>query len=993
MPSSPVGLFITSTATDASNNTSELSDFIEVTPPTIESTGLTGLAWLRQFGSSNSTQAFGISAHASGVYVAGRTNGALPGQSQQGGLDAFVRQYDVDGNEIWTHQFGSPGFRVDEVLGISVHDSGVYVAGRTNGALPGQSQDGFSFDAFVRKYDFDGNELWTRQFGTSGFDAASGISVHDSGVYVAGETFGALPGQSSGGNGDAFLRKYDLDGNETWTHQFGSGASEAASAISVHDSGVYVAGQSNSPQSSAFPPFGVFVHKYDLDGNELWARQFGSSGLDEARGISVHASGVYTAGTTNGTLPGQTYQGGFFDAFVHKYDLDGNEIWIRQFGSSGFDQAFAISAHASGVYVAGSTDEALPGQIIKGKTDAFIRTYDFDGNEVRTREFGTGGSNHLYGISVDESGVHAAGDVTQGTFPGQTSAGFTDAFVVKFPLDSDGDGILDIVDLLPTEFSDDFDDAPSGTTFGRFLARGDQLVTLTDSPEPPPDDGVLISGDSAGGSAPVLISVCGGAALYSVSPGENVFISTCGSVRTRVISGYVEITHFADDHRTATVTLNEGNAVVFDPTTFTITADPGNDNALEIATEGGVFLLPPGESLTLPPLDHFLCYDAKSSMVCAADSPKNAGRSCKKEKDCGGKEGRTEFCGKFSEVPVFLDDELEAGDFNVKKPEQLCTPAGKDGSGIFDEMTHLEGYKITEEAILETRPPFDSCTECEDGVSSMTLRYLGAQTADIMVEADDGVFPDFFPSVAPNTELSFAGLGMDGKLGDTTRITTGLSETELDTSCSAPAGPGVIFGDGQFEVVAAASAEGGAGMCPVIQVANQFGRVFVEVKKSKRLLVPTAKDLEMPPPMLPENAVDHFKCYDVKAPKLDETIRVSLTDQFHQDRIFDVDKIERLCNPVDKNGEGIKSPESHLLCYQVKLVSGFCSTEADEEFVGRVCKKEQDCGGTANVTSFCELQPKDQTIPGIFLSNQFGEERVDIDKVKEICVPSSATTR
>jgi len=49
---------------------------------------------------------------------------------------------------------------------------------------------------------------WTRQFGTAAFDRAEGISVDASGVYVAGRTNGALPGQTSSGE-DAFVRKYD----------------------------------------------------------------------------------------------------------------------------------------------------------------------------------------------------------------------------------------------------------------------------------------------------------------------------------------------------------------------------------------------------------------------------------------------------------------------------------------------------------------------------------------------------------------------------------------------------------------------------------------------------------------------------------------------------------------------------------------------------------------------------------------------------------------
>src|SRR3989454_5558413 len=88
-------------------------------------------------------------------------------------------------------------------VGIAVDASGVYVAGSINGTLPGQTSAG-SCDAFLRKHDTSGNVLWTRQFGTSGEDEAIAIAVDASGAYVAGRTSGALPGQTNAGTDGSF---------------------------------------------------------------------------------------------------------------------------------------------------------------------------------------------------------------------------------------------------------------------------------------------------------------------------------------------------------------------------------------------------------------------------------------------------------------------------------------------------------------------------------------------------------------------------------------------------------------------------------------------------------------------------------------------------------------------------------------------------------------------------------------------------------------------
>ena len=78
----------------------------------------------------------------------GNTTGALPGYVNEGDYDVFVRKYDVKGDAAWTMQFGSSAH--DELLGIAVDASGVYAAGVTEGALPGQRSHG-SDDAFVVK--------------------------------------------------------------------------------------------------------------------------------------------------------------------------------------------------------------------------------------------------------------------------------------------------------------------------------------------------------------------------------------------------------------------------------------------------------------------------------------------------------------------------------------------------------------------------------------------------------------------------------------------------------------------------------------------------------------------------------------------------------------------------------------------------------------------------------------------------------------------------
>jgi hypothetical protein len=149
-------------------------------------------SWVRQFGTSGLDEAKAVAVDPAGAsYVVGETFGTLPGQTPAGTLDAFIRKYDPSGTELWTRQFGA--WDRDIAWAVAVAPEGhAYVVGQTEGTLPGQHSAG-GLDAFVRKYDPSGSELWTRQFGGAGADVAAGVALDNAGnVYVSGTTSSAL---------------------------------------------------------------------------------------------------------------------------------------------------------------------------------------------------------------------------------------------------------------------------------------------------------------------------------------------------------------------------------------------------------------------------------------------------------------------------------------------------------------------------------------------------------------------------------------------------------------------------------------------------------------------------------------------------------------------------------------------------------------------------------------------------------------------------------
>jgi hypothetical protein len=275
--------------------------------------------WTKQFGTEENDHVNGVAVGEDDeIVVVGITVGSLVGP-EIGSGDGFVRKYDSLGNELWTRQFGSA--ERDEPDGVSVdHDGNVLIVGTTLGALPGYVNAG-QYDAFLCKYDGAGNALWTRQFGTKGVDYGSGVATDTSGsVIVSGSAWYALPGQVNVGGYDAYARKYDASGAEIWTRQFGTKSFEYAGGVAVNDVGdVIVAGSTGG----AFPGYvkgggeaDTFVRKYDEAGNEVWTQQFGSNDTSSGAAVCTDTNGhIFVAGQTIGALPQQTSSGSY-DGFV-----------------------------------------------------------------------------------------------------------------------------------------------------------------------------------------------------------------------------------------------------------------------------------------------------------------------------------------------------------------------------------------------------------------------------------------------------------------------------------------------------------------------------------------------------------------------------------------------------------------------------------------------------------------------------------------------------
>jgi Domain of unknown function (DUF1996) len=382
--------------------------------------------WTTQFGTQRYDLALALAESPDGIAIAGTTTFELPGEDFHQRTDGFVRLIDPQGEELWTDQFGTVG--IDRAMAVATDRTNVFVAGSTDRTLHGQESAG-GVDAFVRAYDLEGNELWTVQFGSAATDEALAVAVDGSGVFVAGTTEGRL-GRLGLGGVDGFISRFDRSGTEIWRRQLGTEGTDRIRSVAVDARGVNVGGTTDGVLgATSAGAIDAFVRHYSRGGRPIWTTQFGTSGSDDLRSIASRRNGIVAAGSTDGAFPDASNEGAL-DGFVRRLDRDGGEIWTRQFGSTEDDVVAGVGITSTGVVVAGSTTGSLPDAALLGETDAFLLKYNAKGALIWTVQFGTDDFDAAHGLAVAPSAAYVGGE-THGTFEGQVYAGDRDVFITK----------------------------------------------------------------------------------------------------------------------------------------------------------------------------------------------------------------------------------------------------------------------------------------------------------------------------------------------------------------------------------------------------------------------------------------------------------------------------------------------------------------------------------------------------------------------------------
>jgi len=243
------------------------------------------------------------------------------------------------GDTLWTRTYG--GGDVEEGWCVQqTHDGGYIIAGHTASFGAG------NYDVYVVKTATNGDTLWTRSYGGGATDRGFFVQqTSDGGYIIAGytESFGA-------GATDVYLLRTDSSGDTLWTRTYGGDQRDYGWEVVVTpDGGFAVAAQTASFGAGRDD---VYLVKTDASGDSLWTRTYGGSSLDYGFSLQHTSDGGYV-------VAGFTYSfgAGGYDLYVVKTDANGNTLWTRTYGGSGYDYARSVRQTTDGGYiVAGYTE-------------------------------------------------------------------------------------------------------------------------------------------------------------------------------------------------------------------------------------------------------------------------------------------------------------------------------------------------------------------------------------------------------------------------------------------------------------------------------------------------------------------------------------------------------------------------------------------------------------------------------------------------------------
>lgn len=307
--------------------------------------------------------------------------------SSQSGYDGYLTKVSEDGEQLWSKYYGS-GY-TDGFYNVINLSSGGYVAigfqNTGNGISTLYAVKTNNLGEPVWSYLGDGMKI------TEGFGI---VETTDKGYIACGYIQ-----DDSQTDRDIYLVKISSQGEKEWEKRYGTKNSksltatydEAYAIIPAGDSGFYITGSLAGNVSCCG---NAYLMKISSAGDSLWSKKY-----SEALGYSMSRlddGNIVICGTIYTTTNGQ-------DAYLVKTDAEGNKLWEKSYGTTGYDFGTGMVVNSDGSFAF----TGFANKTASSTQDILLYKTDASGLVVWAKSFGGDNNEQGFGIVANSDGGYS----------------------------------------------------------------------------------------------------------------------------------------------------------------------------------------------------------------------------------------------------------------------------------------------------------------------------------------------------------------------------------------------------------------------------------------------------------------------------------------------------------------------------------------------------------------------------------------------------------
>lgn len=302
--------------------------------------------------------------------------------------DAFLVKFNEFGLRIWGTYFG--GENLDSATALAIDNfNDIYITGFTysftgiafNCNFQQQLFDGpqYDIDAFVSKFDSNGNLIWGTYAGGENIDRFNAIAVKNNYLVVAGKSLSynniSTPSVFQENHDpnhffDGIIYKFSTNGSRIWSTYYGGEHEDDIISIEIDDEDfIYFGGKTSSSNNIATPNsfessnqsgYAGYFAKINNFGSRIWGTFLGDA---EVNSIIFKSNSIYIAGThgsffnTSHWTNSCSYRpNGFFEGYIGKFSKFGELLWGTFVGGNSTGQKTSITLDQNNnIFVCGIT--------------------------------------------------------------------------------------------------------------------------------------------------------------------------------------------------------------------------------------------------------------------------------------------------------------------------------------------------------------------------------------------------------------------------------------------------------------------------------------------------------------------------------------------------------------------------------------------------------------------------------------------------------------